>query len=263
MIGTESASLVTAVVACSALFIAMLGFLEIGRALGARRLARDPERAEAGTGAVDGAVFALLGLLVAFTFSGAASRFDDRRHLVIEEANAVGTAWLRIDTLPENARPGLRDLFRRYLDARIEAYRKLPDIRAARAELARSAALQGDIWNYAVSATREASGTPPAMLLLPALNEMFDITTTRTAATQIHPPTLIFLMLGAVSLMAALLAGHGMAGASSRSWVHMLVFALVISATVYVIVDMEYPRLGIIRVDAIDQLLVDLRRSFD
>src|SRR5580765_7773073 len=74
------------------LFLGMLILLEVGRRIGARRLAEDPEGAEAGVGTVEGAVFALLGLLIAFTFSGAASRFDTRRQLIIEETNDIGTA---------------------------------------------------------------------------------------------------------------------------------------------------------------------------
>jgi hypothetical protein len=83
-----------------ALFLGMLLLLETGRRLGVRRLASDPEGARAGTGTVEGAVFALLGLLVAFTFSGAASRFDQRRDLIVEETNDIGTAYLRLDLLP-------------------------------------------------------------------------------------------------------------------------------------------------------------------
>ncbi len=86
-----------------ALFAGMLLLLDIGRRIGARRRAQDAGGAGAGTGAVEGAVFALLGLLVAFTFSGAASRFDARRALVVEEANAIGTAYLRLDLLPASA----------------------------------------------------------------------------------------------------------------------------------------------------------------
>src|SRR5512142_402713 len=96
------------------LFVGMIGLLELGRRLGRRRQAKDEERARAGLGAVEGAVFALLGLLIAFTFSGAASRFDARRELIVREANAIGTAWLRLSLLPAHAQPGLRDMFRRY-----------------------------------------------------------------------------------------------------------------------------------------------------
>src|SRR4249919_3832924 len=81
---------------------------EIGRRIGARRLARDPEGLAKGAGAAEAAVFGLLGLLIAFTFSGAASRFEERRHLVTREANAIGTAYLRIDLLPDDAQPAGR-----------------------------------------------------------------------------------------------------------------------------------------------------------
>ena len=118
----------------------MILLLELGRRLGRRRQGRDEEGARAGLGAVEGAVFTLLGLLIAFTFSGAASRFDMRRQLIGQEANAIGTAWLRLDLLPAQAQPELRDLFRRYLDLRLAAYRKMPDVEAALAELSQAKA---------------------------------------------------------------------------------------------------------------------------
>lgn len=244
------------------LFLGMLLLLETGRRLGLRRLANDPEGARAGTGTVEGAVFALLGLLVAFTFSGAASRFDERRNLIVEETNDIGTAYLRLDLLPAGAQPALRDLFRRYVDSRLEAYRKLPDLEAAKAQLARSIELQGEIWRQAVAAS-QTEGAPPSatMLLLPALNQMIDITTTRTLAARMHPPLVIFALLFALALAAALLAGYGMAGGKSRSWVHMIGFAAVLAVAVNVIIDIEYPRFGLIRVAASDQALAQLRDS--
>jgi hypothetical protein len=101
------------------LFVGMLLFLEIGRRFGSRRLKEDAGGTGEGVTTVDGAVFALLGLLIAFTFSGASARFDHRRELIVEEANAVGTAYLRLDLLPAAAQPPLRESFRRYLDSRL------------------------------------------------------------------------------------------------------------------------------------------------
>src|SRR5262245_16840999 len=116
------------------LFCGMLLLLELGWRLG-RRQGRDAEGGQAGVGAVEGAVFALMGLLIAFTFSGAATRFDSRRQVIVEEANAIGTAWLRLDLLPSAAQPALRDMFRRYLDARLAVYQKVPNLLAAQTEL--------------------------------------------------------------------------------------------------------------------------------
>jgi hypothetical protein len=242
------------------LLVGMFLFMEVGRRIGVRALLRDPDAGRAGTGAIEGAVFALFGLLVAFTFSGAASRFDSRKRLVVEEANAIGVAYLRLDLLPADAQPALRDLFRAYLDSRITTYRKLPDVAAALAELERSRKLQREIWTRAVAAS--AHGQPVATsLVLGALNQMIDIVTTRTIAAKMHPPRILFGLLFALGLGCSLMAGYGMAGSRRRSWLHILGFAAVTALTVYVILDMEYPRFGLIRMDAVDEVLVDLRRT--
>jgi hypothetical protein len=243
------------------LFLGMVVLVEAGRRIGTRRLSSDPEGAQKGLGIVEGAVFSLLGLLIAFTFAGAATRFDGRRQLIVEEANTIGTAYQRIDLLPEHAQPALRELFRRYVDSRLETYRKLPDIDAAKAELARSRSLQGEIWSTAIASCRDSGSQPAHMLLLPALNPMFDIATTRMEAMNIHPPAIIFVMIGVLTLIAALLAGHGMAGSSAPSWVHTVAFAAVMALTVYVIIDIEYPRFGLISVQGSDRVLVELRES--
>ncbi|HEY5866855.1 MAG TPA: DUF4239 domain-containing protein, partial [Candidatus Tectomicrobia bacterium] len=101
------------------LSLGMLLCLAIGRWIGVRRMRQVTADARQGIGAIEGAVFGLMGLLIAFTFSGATSRFDTRRQLIVEEANAIGTAYLRLDLLPAAAQPALRELFRRYVDARL------------------------------------------------------------------------------------------------------------------------------------------------
>jgi hypothetical protein len=88
-----------------------------------------------GFGTIEGSVLALLGLLIAFTFSGASARFDTRRQLIVEATNHIGTAYLRLDLLPAGAQPALRESFRRYVDARIEVNRKLPDMAAVKKQV--------------------------------------------------------------------------------------------------------------------------------
>jgi hypothetical protein len=245
------------------LFLSMLLLSELGRRIGIARLARDPDGLAKGIGTAEGAVFALLGLLIAFTFSGAGSRFEARRSLVTEEANAISTAYLRLDLLPATAQPELRNLFRRYVDLRTTTYQQVSkDLVAALAKLTETEALQGEIWTTALAAARqpEAPASAP-MLLLPALNAMIDITTTRKAASQNHPPPVVFVLLIGLSLVGALLVGYDVAGNQGRTLLHTVAFAGIMSLSVYVILDLEYPRLGLIRVDAADQLLIDLRKS--
>ena len=116
---------------------------------------------------------------------------------------------------------------------------------AVKAELARSAKLQSEIWALAVSSSRETGTAQAPMLLLPALNAMFDITTTRTEAARLHPPLMIFAMLGALTLACSLFAGYDMAIRRRLNVLHSVAFAVVLSVTAYVIIDLEYPRLGI------------------
>lgn len=242
----------------------MIGCLIAGRRLGQRALARDHAAVAPNVGSLEAAVFALLGLMIAFTFSGALSRFDSRRVQAVQESNAVGTAWLRIDLLPAAAQPKLRATMRAYVDARIATYRQLPDIKGARAALALSRELQDEIWKEAIAGVQRKDASPPAaLLLLPALNEMFDLASSRMAATQIHPPTVIYAMLLALALVAALLAGYQTAGERGYDWIHKVAFAGIVAITVYVILDIEYPRLGFVRIDAIDRLLVEVRAGMN
>lgn len=185
-------STITAWPFAAAMFAGMLICLEVGRRLGARALARDPQLMSTHS-SVDGAIFALYGLLLAFTFSGAPGRLDARRKLIADEANAISAAYLRVDLVTAESQPALREQFRQYLDSRLAAYRKLPDIEAAKAELSKSTRMQTEIWAQAVAASRSAAGHPEAgKLLLPALNQMFDVANTRTMATRIHPPPIRF-----------------------------------------------------------------------
>ena len=248
--------------AAAGMFAGMLIFSEVGRRAGIRQMAHEGGVLTQGAGAAEAAVFGLLGLLLAFTFSGAASRFETRLHLITQEANAIGTAYLRLDLLAADARPELRQLFRDYVDNRASVYSDADNVAASRAKLTSGAALQQQIWTRSVQASQQPGASPQAaILLLPAVNEMFDITTTRAAATQNHPPMIVFLLLAVLGFIGALLVGYSTSLNTQRGWLHTLIFATFLSLTAYVIVDLEFPRLGFIRVDAADQLLLELRET--
>ena len=174
------------------LFLGMLTLIETGRRLAIRRRSRESEGERSSLGTVEGAVFALFGLLMAFTFSGAAGRFNEKRMLIAEEVNCIETAYLRLHLVPRETELALQDLFRRYVDSRLETYHRLPNMQLAEEEMAKSKELQEEIWTQAVEATRLPTAHPDGgKLLLPALNNMIDIATTRTMALQIHPENLL------------------------------------------------------------------------
>jgi len=246
------------------LFLGMLLFLEVGRRIGTAQATRNPDGLAKGIGAAEAAVFGLLGLIIAFSFSGAASRFEDRRHLITQEANAIGTAWLRLDLLPTDAQPGIRQLFRQYAEIRASVYSDIGDAAGTKSKIDGTERLQKDIWAGTLAAGRRPDTQGHAMMLLvPALNDMIDITTTRTAATQNHPPSVIFILLAGLSLIGSLLVGYSMSANRHRSWLHTIAFAVVMSLAAYVIVDLEFPRMGLIRIGGADQILIDLRNSMN
>src|SRR5262249_30215501 len=159
----------------------------------------DPETVRFRLTAVEAAVFGLMGLMIAFTFSGAASRYDLRRQLTVDEANVIGIAYLRLDLLPTHAQPALREKFRRYLQARIAVFQLLPEIEASNKEAVVAASLQQDIWAGMVAALGES---PPqaTLMVVPALNEMFNLTTSRAVAGLTHTPLVVLLMLVVLGL---------------------------------------------------------------
>ena len=243
--------------AIALLFGATVAMVEVGRALGRRR--RRLDGALENVSAMENAAFALLGLLMAFTFNGAATRFDVRRVQIVDESNALGTAWLRLDLLPADHQPEARRLFREYLDQRIAIYRTIPDMDRARAHIDSAAVLQARLWAAAVAGV-QLQRDIVSTLVLPPLNDAFDMASTRMAAREMHPPAVIWGLLALLTMICCVLAGYDLSS-DRRSWLHMLTLCLLLTAAIYVIVDFEYPRVGFIRLDGLDHLLVDLRAS--
>ena len=212
---------------------------------------------EGSFGNISAAVFALLGLLVAFSLSGATGRLETRRQVLVDEANAIGTAYLRVDLLPADAQPPLRALFKRYATTRARLHDLLTQPDEWRRELDASVAMQDTIWALSVAATSAPEALPSRLLVLPALNEMIDITTTRSVSVLTHLPTLITVVMLVLAIVCAWLAGYDAGGKPQLSRIHLVGFALVTALTFYVILDLEFPRIGLVRMGAANAALVE------
>jgi hypothetical protein len=241
----------------------MVLFMELGRRTGRKFLAKDPKHGREGLATIEAAVFGLMGLMIAFTFSGAAGRFDVRRTQIALEANTIGTAWLRIDTLPANHQPALRQLFRDYTDARLAVFGSIGDEKAVTQHLAEVAKLQSDIWALSIKACNESASPIVMNLTLSALNQMFDMATMRDATARIHPPSILFQVLIILMLKCSFLAGFGMSGGRIRNYPHILGFAIILAAVLYVILDLEDPRVGFIRINKADRPMIEQRNSMN
>lgn len=234
------------------LFPAMLILLELGRRLRVR------QRTTFHSSTIEGAVFALFGLLLAFTFSGAVARYDAHRKLLVEETNTIGTAYLRLDLLPPQTQPAIRQLFRDYTTSRLHLFEAVSE------EVSPvSRRLQLEIWHQAVAAVSTTGASPDAAkLLLPSLNDMIDITATRQNAFTMHPPAVVFLLLFAFSLGCAFLAGYSLS-AGTRNWLYLVALAAAVTLTIYATLEIEFPRQGLIRLTNTDRTLIELRSSMD
>jgi hypothetical protein len=246
----------TALIVASVIFVGTLISLEAGFRWG-RRDTMCNTSAHEGIGAVEAAGFALLGLLLGFSFAGATSRLESKRELIVAEANAIATAYLRLDVLPLDAQPSIRQQFKRLIDARLRAYESRFDPVSADRELTVFTEAQQRIWSLAADATH--SSKDMAILVLPPINEMIDIGTARAVALQTHLPTLILVLLVGASMSSGLFAGYGMAKRQYRSWFHAVAYAGLLALTVYTVLDLDHPRFGLINIDAAYQPLVQLR----
>jgi hypothetical protein len=245
----------------AALFAAMMACMETGYRIGKKRAAKEPDGYAAGTSVITGALITLLGLLLGFSFGTAETRFDRRREMIVQEANAIGTAYLRVDTLPAREQPALRDLFRKYLDTRLEAYGSVPDLGKAISKTAQAEDISGEIWKLSERASRGANRTAVALLALPAINNMIDIASARKSALLHHLPLLIIVLQAGLSLVCSIMIGHRMSVGKKRNLFFAVLFAAAVSVTFYVILDLETPRFGLIRLDLEDKALFDLQKS--
>jgi hypothetical protein len=239
----------------------MVVFTVWGHRIGRRRFKQGAVGEELPTAVFDAAVMSLLGLLIAFTFANAYSRFEKRRDLIVQEYNSIGTAYDRLKLLPIDRQAELRDKFREYVKTRYQLWLLLPDWQAAMADFNRSEELEKEIWADVIAATKGDSSDNTRLLLLPALSDMISFTTTRLIMTEAHPPLLVFVLLFVLSLVSAWTIGFGMGNCVKPSYLHAIGFAFVVAFALYVIFEIEYPRHGLVTLDAPHELLKNLREE--
>jgi hypothetical protein len=236
---------------------------EVGNRLGRRASATADERVITQVGAVEASVLGLLGLLLAFTFSMAQTRYEQRRLLVVDEANAIGTVWLRTDALAPDGRDEARALVRRYVDAQLAYYDAGDDderIAAAERDLAE---LQGPLWDLAAEAARADPHAVSVTILLEALNEVFDLHDARIAARVAHVPDSVVVLLMIVSAVGLGTVGYAFGLVGRRHIAACGILGLLVAAILVTILDLDLSRRGLIRVsqDSLLRLRDDLAEA--
>jgi hypothetical protein len=231
---------------------------ELGFQVGSRRRAGGGPGTLTDLGTTLGGLLGLLGLLLAFTFSMAGERYDRRKTLVVEEANAIGTAWLRTELVPEPIRGRARDALREYTQVRLDAANYRNPARVTEV-LARSEQLQETLW-AAATAAAAAAPTPATALFVASVNEVIDMHGRRIAAGIRNPvPPIIFFTLYLVAVLVLAMLGYSRGVAGDRNRVTTTILSVVLAVVLGLILDLDRPGEGYLRVS--QQAMIDVRRS--
>jgi hypothetical protein len=247
----------------SLLFVVLLIVLlsvEAGYRLGRRAGRPGQEQQDALDAPLDEMVVATLGLLaflLAFTFGLAAARYDTRRQLLLDEANAIGTTYLRAAMLPERG-DEIQTLLRQYVDARLEAMRAHDLAREQR----RAEALQQQLWARTVPIAKQAPQSVILGRFVESLNELIDLYAKRhTADVRNRIPLSIWLSLYGVTILSFGLLGYHAGLVSIRRSPAILPVAITFAVVIWLIADLDRPHEGTLTLN--QESLVDLRRSMN
>jgi hypothetical protein len=229
---------------------------ELGYRFGLRLYRTQDEARRTQIGPIQGALLGLLALLVGFTFALSVSRYETRRNLIVDEANAIGTCYLRAALLPDAHRGPVEELLREYVQVRLDFFDAGNQRDQIMAAVDKAAAIQGQLWTHAVAAGKDAP-TPIVATFITSLNEVIDIDATRLNALRTHVPGAVWLILLAVATCGCYISGYAAGASGARSGFSCLVMPLVIALVIALIVDLDHPRGGLITIK--QQALVDLQ----
>jgi hypothetical protein len=242
------------------LLILLILFYILGYRLRLRKINRSKDQAVEDLSAINGTLLGLLALLLAFAFSMSNSRFDTRRAMIIEEANNIGTVILRTDIYPDSMRQLLRGQLKDYVEARISFIQAGMDEKKIVETYLKANEISNKIWSTAANYAKIDNITTRTSELIPALNAMIDITTTRRAAGESTIPDSIMYFLFVLCLCSAFLLGYDIK--NKFDWIVLIGFAIMLSATVFTIIDMDRPRSGFINMDKPNEKIIELRDMF-
>lgn len=234
---------------------AILLVSEIGWQLGTRT--KTPAGSNFST--LESAMLGLLALMLAFTFSMALTRFEARRDAVVNEANAIGTTALRARLLPEPQRTETLKLLREYVQIRLEIVRGNSSLVELARAVDRSNALQESLWQQAKATAAKDKGAVPTGLFIQSLNEMIDNQAKRLSALRNRIPNSVLLTLFAIAAVAGGFAGYASALDPQRNRMPVYVMGILVSAVIYLIIDLDRPSAGFITNS--QQPMVDLADS--
>jgi hypothetical protein len=202
----------------------------------------------AGWELVEAEALGLLALLLGFTFAMAATRFDTRKTIILGEANALLTTYMRAKFLPEPTQGELQALLRRFAEARIEYYRADPDEERQRRAHEKVEGLKADLWAGTVAMAQRTPPTVLTSLFVRSLNRLYDIDASGILSLDNHVPDPVLGLVFAVGVLCSAAIGNGFGLAKRRSPMGLVLMPLLIAMSFTLIVDLDRSRRGLARV---------------
>ena len=234
----------------------LLTLAEFGYRAGLRLFAAKDEPRKSQIGGIQGAILGMLALLLGFTFSMAVTRYEVRRDLVLQEANSIGTTYLRAALLPDARRIAVENLLRQYVDARLDFYGAgMSPAKLAAAE-SHTSKLQHELWMQTVAASREAPN-PITATFITALNDTIDLDESCMNAFRARVPGSVWLLLLVVAGAGCCASGYGAGASGARTGFSIIMLPLLIAVVITIIADFDQPRHGLISVS--QQPMLDLK----
>ncbi len=243
------------------LLLALVAALEVGYRLGRRARLNTDDTTKSQSVTIEGAVIGVLALLLAFTLSMSITRYETRQQLVLEEANAIGTTYLRAKMLPAPYPAQAADLLRQYVANRLEFYNAGIDDARLQAANDQAARLQDRLWSIATAASAQDNRALPTSLFMQALNETIDLQGTRLAATRNIVPETVVLLLLVVAIAAVAIVGYNSGLSNRRQLFAGVTLIVLITLIVWVLIDLDRPARGFIRVS--QQSMIDLQQTLN
>lgn len=237
------------------LFILIVGFIFLGMLISKWLRMRHAGDGGEDNKIIEGAVLGLMGLLIALSFTSAYERFNISRTLVIREASAIQKLYLRSFVLPQPLQAKEQTAIKNYLALRIFFYRFFSDKTPTARESRLLFSLEKQIWLPAVDYCVNENNSTLCSLFLESANEMFATAHERIEMTFIHPPIVIFVMLVILAFLSAMLCGYNLRKKIIKHSLHLLSYALIITMTIYIVIDLEYPRFGFLKADYFGYIL--------
>lgn len=220
-----------------------------------------PGTEHVGIGPTEGSLLGLTALLLSFTFGMSSSKFEARRQIIVSEVNDIGTTILRCDMYPDSVRNLLRADLKNYLETRIDYYAAGYDEAWIHNNLKQSDSISKIIWNRVSLLSHDLNNRVASEQMIPSLNAVIDIVTTREAARNAHVPRSVLVVLCILILVSSFLSGYG-SKSLERNKVLVIAFAFITTMALYLVVDLDKPRQGFVNLNSTEQLMIKLRELF-